>query len=100
MHRFGKQSILFFLVLALILAPLPAVAEDPPPPQSGKTDPGAMTADLLLARPLGIVAMAIGAVVFVVSIPFSATGGNTNEAFNRLVADPAVYAFGRPLGQE
>jgi predicted membrane channel-forming protein YqfA (hemolysin III family) len=100
MHRIGKQSILFFLVLTLILVPFQVAAEDSPALEPPPTDPGAMVADLLLARPLGIVAMALGAVFFVVSIPFSASGGNTNEAFHRMVGDPAAHTFGRPLGKE
>lgn len=100
MHRFRKQSILFFLVLTLVLVPFQAVADESPAPEPAATDPGTMTADLLLARPLGIVAMALGAVFFVGSIPFSASGGNTNEAFQRMVGDPAAYTFGRPPGKE
>jgi hypothetical protein len=33
-----------------------------------------------------------------VSLPFSAMGGNTKTAFNKMVADPAAFTFKRPLG--
>jgi hypothetical protein len=61
-------------------------------------DPAAMTMDLLLARPGGLVATIAGAAIFVVSVPFSALGGNTGEAWDSLVATPAAYTFQRPLG--
>ncbi|TKB26723.1 hypothetical protein FCL47_09565 [Desulfopila sp. IMCC35006] len=60
--------------------------------------PEAMAVDLLAARPLGLVAMLGGTVVFVVSLPFSALGGNTEDAWNTLVVTPAEYTFHRPLG--
>jgi hypothetical protein len=57
-----------------------------------------MVFDLALIRPLGIVGVAVGTGAFILSLPFSALGGNTCEAFERLMADPARYTFKRPLG--
>ncbi len=61
-------------------------------------DPGAMAMDLALARPGGLVATVAGAAIFVVALPFSALGGNVDEAFDSLVASPAAFTFRRPLG--
>lgn len=61
-------------------------------------DPGAMTIDALVARPVGLVATLAGTAVFVVSLPFSAIGGNSEEAWDRLVVSPAEYTFKRELG--
>jgi hypothetical protein len=61
-------------------------------------DPGLMAADVALARPAGTVATVAGFVVFLVSSPFSALGGNSSEAWNSLVVSPAHYTFKRPLG--
>ena len=58
----------------------------------------AMVADLLIARPLLIAATAIGAVAFVVALPFAATGGGIGEAGKALVVDPGKAAFVRCLG--
>lgn len=60
---------------------------------------GAMTADMLLGRPLGICAIVLGSVVFVISSPFSALGGNFSTAAQKLVVDPTVFTFKRPLGE-
>jgi hypothetical protein len=59
---------------------------------------GKMAADALLVRPLGFVATVLGSVLFVVALPFSALGGNINEVGQRLVVDPALFTFKRPVG--
>jgi len=57
-----------------------------------------MIGDLLIARPLLIGATAIGVVAFVVSLPFTALGGNVGEAGQALVVEPGAAAFVRCLG--
>lgn len=58
----------------------------------------AMTGDVLIARPLGLVVTTIGAAAFVVSLPFSAAGGNVSQAADTLVVGPARETFVRCLG--
>jgi hypothetical protein len=58
----------------------------------------AMIGDLVIARPLLIGATAIGAAAFVVSLPFTALGGNVGEAAQSLVVEPGKEAFVRCLG--
>ncbi|WP_044871003.1 hypothetical protein [Pseudomonas sp. LFM046] len=57
-----------------------------------------MAGDILIARPLLIGATVIGAGLFVISLPFSAMGGNVKEAANALVVEPGREAFVRCLG--
>lgn len=92
------------LALTTGLLTLPAQAEEV---QTTSGDPAydiqtpkayAMLGDLIIARPLLIGATAVGAVAFVVSLPFTALGGNVKEAGQALVADPAREAFARCLG--
>jgi hypothetical protein len=59
---------------------------------------GTMLADTVLVRPLTLVGTAVGVVAFVVTLPFSALGGNVDDAGRILVLDPAKYTFVRPLG--
>ena len=59
---------------------------------------GDMLLDMVLLRPLMLVGTAVGAVSFVVTLPFSALGGNVGEAGETLVMEPARYTFIRPLG--
>jgi hypothetical protein len=68
-------------------------------PQESERSPGAMAVDAIAVRPLGIVATALGTGLFVVSLPFSALGGNTGEAWDTLVVTPARFTFVRPLGE-
>jgi hypothetical protein len=58
----------------------------------------AMIGDTLILRPLGILGTAVGAVVFVIGLPFSATGNNVKESADTLVVAPAKFTFARPLG--
>ncbi|MBZ9665657.1 multidrug transporter [Pseudomonas sp. LMG 31766] len=58
----------------------------------------AMVGDLVIARPLLIGATAIGAAAFIVSLPFTALGGNVGEAAQSLVVEPGKEAFVRCLG--
>lgn len=59
---------------------------------------GKMAGDALIVRPLGFCATVIGGAVFVLSLPFSALGGNTKPAYDYLLADPFKFTFVRPLG--
>ena len=58
----------------------------------------AMIGDLVIARPLLIGATAISAAAFIVSLPFTALGGNVGEAAQALVVEPGREAFVRCLG--
>ena len=60
---------------------------------------GAMLADTFLVRPFMLVSTVVGVATFIVTLPFSALGGNVDEAGNTLVVEPAKYTFVRPLGE-
>lgn len=92
------------LALLFGLQVLPAQAQEQAT-QSGDTSyqiespPGyAMIGDLLIARPILIVLTAVGAVAFVVALPFAAMGGGIGDAGKALVVDPGKAAFVRCLG--
>ena len=60
---------------------------------------GTMLADTVLVRPFMLVSTVVGVATFIVTLPFSALGGNVGEAGNTLVMEPARYTFVRPLGE-
>ncbi len=68
--------------------------------QAVEEDPSAlaMVGDAVIARPLGLAFTAIGAVAYVVTLPFSLAGGNAKEAGETLVVGPAMSTFVRCLG--
>lgn len=57
-----------------------------------------MAADLVIARPLLVGATAVGAGIFLVSLPFTCLAGNVRQASHTLVEVPADSAFNRCLG--
>ena len=100
--NFAKKGLIFFIIVMLIVIPFATTAfaqmgadDDDKEGNSG----GKMLFDLLLIRPVGILATVIGSALFVVSLPFSAIGGNTKPAYKKMVKEPAKYTFTRPLGE-
>ena len=88
------------LSLAMFLAvSLPGVAlANEQGTESG--DDVAIVFDLLILRPVGLVATVAGAVIFVGSLPISLSTWSVPKAFRALVARPAAYTFARTLGEE
>jgi len=99
MYKIPKQAIVFIVIASLIFIPFwsAGLAQDQLAEQSINPD-ARMVGDLVLVRPLGIIGTTAGAVLFVLSWPFSALGGNSQEAFQKMVVAPAKYTFKRPLG--
>jgi hypothetical protein len=91
------KMVALIVMTAFIMGPVWAPAQewtDAVEPRTAEK----MVVDALVVRPLGILGTVAGTLVFVVSLPFSALGGNTDSAFQKLVAEPAAYTFKRPLG--
>jgi hypothetical protein len=98
MNRILKRVVVLLTTLALVAVPcMTCFAQGLE--QDDDLMYGKMTGDALLVRPLGICATVIGAAIFVVSLPFSAWGGNSKTAHERLVEDPFNFTFKRPLGE-
>ncbi|MBW2573910.1 MAG: hypothetical protein JRC56_04655 [Deltaproteobacteria bacterium] len=89
---------ILLLIAAMIFIPFGTSALAQSKTMDNNVSAEAMTADLLVIRPLGIVATVVGSAIFIVSLPFSALGGNTKTACRKLVQDPAKFTFKRPLG--
>lgn len=99
MRKITKRSIAFFLIATLVFVPLATTAAAADQTQDDEISAGAMAIDFLIVRPVGIVSVILGTAVFVVSLPFSALGGNAGIAGEKLVAEPFYYTFARKLGQ-
>jgi hypothetical protein len=96
MLKIAKQFTVFVLIMSLGLIPFgsAALAENQHDEEKGIR----MAADIVVVRPLGIVATAGGTILAIVALPFSLLGGNTNEVFHYMVVKPAKFTFVRPLG--
>ena len=97
-----KQWIVFMVVLVLLGAWVgsPVLAEENRYQHTGekKASAPAMMVDLAVYRPVGIALTVVGAAFFVVSLPFTAAAGSTDEAGETLVGKPFQFTFNRPLG--
>ena len=90
-----RKPLLGALAAALLVtSPLAGAA-------SGRSDDisyGTMIVDAAVARPLGLGATVLGTAAWILTLPFSALGGNVGEAARELIVKPARFTFTRPLG--
>jgi hypothetical protein len=87
-----KQFIAAVCILALLASTTtPALATE-----GGDTT--SYVVDVAVARPVSLAMTIVGAVLFTVSLPFSAASGTTGKAAEKLVAGPAKDTFSRPMG--
>jgi len=98
MHSIAKQSAVFFIIVTMIFIPFATSVAADKQPTRDDISAGAMAADLIFLRPVGLLAMVFGTAVYVVSLPFSLLGRNAGDAGRKLVVAPAKYTFTRPLG--
>jgi len=91
--RVRNQILASITAAAMLLSAAPAFAAPEDEPGAGE-----MAADIIVARPLGLLATIAGGAAFVVSLPFSALGGNVPEAAEALFLGPAKSTFVRCLG--
>lgn len=97
MNEILKRVIVLLTAMALVVVPcMTCFAQGLE--QDDDIIAGKMAAELIV-RPLGICATVIGAAVFVLTLPFSASGGNAKAAHEYLVEDPFKFTFSRPLGE-
>ena len=94
--RLASLSLVLVLLFAGTLGPGPASAQAAY--EAERPSPAAMLVDGVVVRPLGLVATAVGAVAWVVTLPFSAIAGSVGDAGDALVKEPARFTFRRPMG--
>lgn len=101
MMEFIQRRLLAVVVsLAVGAASIPAFAEQVSEDSLDIARPSAaaMVGDALIARPGLLLLTVAGTGIFVLTLPFSALGGNTGEAAQKLVVGPAKSTFLRCLG--
>lgn len=98
MKQSGVRGRMVGAVLAATVALLPAgpvLAAD----ETVTGDKGAdMAIDLVVVRPLGLAATVVGAVGWVVALPFTLATGQAGETAHQFVGRPFEYTFNRQLG--
>ncbi len=99
MHTWSKRLLVLVMAVILICTSTGFSAFAQGPKVQDVASGESMIADFVLLRPLGIVATAVGAAFYVVSLPFSLPTGSAGTAWEKLVVEPASFTFTRPLGQ-
>ena len=99
MHKIVKESMVVLLAVSIVFVPFRIAAGEAGHLLDSTPNIESMIIDVVFARPLGLVATVVGTAFFIVSLPFSALGGNTQTAYKKMVGDPARFTFKRPLGQ-
>ena len=85
-----KKLLVLLMAFTLIISAVPSFANDP-------TD-AEIIPDFLLVRPLGVAAVVLGSVIFVVALPAALVSRSVGKTAERLVLDPVEFTFVRPLG--
>ena len=62
-------------------------------------EPAKVASDVILQRPAGVAAMAIGTAAFIATLPVTYVAGVHRDAAKELVVKPYEYTVKRPLGQ-
>lgn len=84
-------------VVALQLVGAGPPASEPSGPSALET--GSLMVDLLVLRPLGMAATAVGFGFFLIAGPLAAPTGQFGEAWDTFVISPYEFTFQRPLGE-
>ncbi len=101
MKNANRKRVTYFMAFALALGSLSMTTSASANDAYGSTTAshgGYMLLDTFLLRPLMLVGTVAGTATFLVTLPFSALGGNVSESAETLVLEPAIYTFRRPLG--
>ncbi len=98
MHGRTKRSLVFVMVAFLVCTTtgFSALAQEKEYEKDATME--GIIVDFVFLRPMGIVSTALGTVFFFASLPFSVPTGSLGVAFKKLVAEPAIFTFARPLG--
>ncbi|MGD2270285.1 MAG: hypothetical protein PVI06_07800 [Desulfobacterales bacterium] len=98
MHKTLKQSMVLFLAATLIMTPFGSAALAQVEFERKEPSAGAMFADIVLVRPVGVASIAACTVLYAVVFPLALIGGNTKQAAKKLIGDPWKYTIRRPVG--
>ncbi len=85
-----KKIAVIMIALILVFSSSAAFAVD---------DAANVIGDAMLLRPLGVVALTGGLIVYVVSLPIAAITKSTDKTYEALVKEPYEYVFVRPIGE-
>ena len=100
MRRIITYTVVICISLSIALTPVSVLAEQGGDVHVFRDEPSAaaMMGDVLVVRPISLVGLGVTSLTFLISWPFSAAGGNSDQAKQKLLKDPVQFTFKRPLG--
>jgi hypothetical protein len=99
MSKLFKYPATALVILAILMLPLGSAAFAQEYFESKEASGGEMIYDTVIVRPISALATLASTTVYILALPFSALGGNTEESAEKLVKEPFEYTFQRPLGE-
>ena len=93
-----KKMIIFVVVASFLVIPFGSSALAKGISVPPERNPAVMLVDGVVVRPLQFSSLVIGTFSFVITLPWSALGGNWREAYTKMMVEPARMTFKRPLG--
>lgn len=99
MKKLWKTPVIGLMTLAILTLPLGTAALADEYFETEDISGGAMIYDLVIVRPISAAATLVSTTAYILSLPFSALGGNVDEAAEKLVKEPFEWTFQRPLGE-
>jgi hypothetical protein len=85
-----RKIMILFILFVFILTSTPVSAAN--------GDGFVVVADVVIARPVGLVSLVIGTAFLIVATPFAVTSGSLGTTADTLVGEPFRFTFTRPLG--
>lgn len=99
MSKLIKCPATVLLILAILMLPLGSAVVAQEYIENEEASGDAMIYDFVIVRPISAAATLVSTTLYVLSLPFSALGGNSDEAAEKLVKEPFEWTFERPLGE-
>ena len=101
-----NKTIVLLLTLALLVVPVVGAqgqtsseaARGYGAEQQESPPAGAILGDFIFVRPFSVIAVAVGIVATVASLPISIPSGSVGTVARKLIAEPFNFTFTRPLG--
>jgi hypothetical protein len=97
LKKWITRGVVITILLSFVGAPSMAWAQD----DLNLDEPTGtdITFDLMFARPLGFASTALGASLFIVTLPFAVATGSADNTAKALVTKPYNFTFARDLGE-
>lgn len=100
-----KRFLMLLVAVAMVCASVPALAQEKLPPDPNRLgDFGSeyqgerILVDIFFVRPLGLLAIGVGAAGTIVGMPWAATSCSTERLGHELLEKPMSFTFERPVG--